>query len=162
MRFDKVLGQSDHLNPTFWAIEAFEAFDLKHMHMQPLTSTNPLFKIFCPDASKRLLKAIFFRKHLVKFAGLAFKQKAALSFNTAVAAEFWTNNMISSNRKTVSGGAGGRGRGITRKLLSYWILSHTKKRRIYLLFTSKSQLCRKEMFITRKEKEMASLRPFCV
>lgn len=37
------------------------------------------------------------------------------------------------------------------------------KHRIYLLFTSKSQLGRKETFITRKEKEvMASLGPFCV
>lgn len=113
-----MLGQFDHLNPTLWAIEAFH---LKHMHMQPLTLTSPLFKISCPNASKKLLKTIFFRKHLVKFAGLAFKQKAALSFNTAVAVEFWTNNIMSTNRKTVSGGAGGRGRGITRKLLSYWI-----------------------------------------
>lgn len=112
-----MLGQFNHLNPAFWAIEAF---NLKHM--QPLTLTSTLFKIFCPNASKRLLKAIFFRKHLVKFAGLAFEQKAALSFNTGVAVEFLTNNIMSSNRKTaVSSRVGRGGRGITRKLLSYWI-----------------------------------------
>lgn len=115
--WQKCWGRFNHLKPAFWAIQAFH---LKHM--QPLTLTSPLFRIFCPNASKRLLKAIFFRKHLVKFAGLAYKQKAALSVNTGVAVEFLTNNIMSSNRRTpVSGGAGGRGRGITRKLLSYWI-----------------------------------------
>lgn len=103
-----------HLDPAFSSIRAF---NVKHIH--PLTSTSPVFKI--NFIAKRLLKAIFFGKRLIKFIGTAFKQKAALSFDTGVAVGFMTNNILSSRLERPSL----RGKiKKNSKLLSYliWVL----------------------------------------